>query len=271
MAAPPRSDDCTSDHEPDGLALLRMAWSHMLFLHWPANPAVLKPLLPAGLDLDLYEGRAWITMMPLRMSGVRPALTPPIPGLSSSLEVNLRACVMHRGERGLFFFSLDDSNTLAVWLGRTFFHLPYFRARMHATRRSEAFRFTSSRTHQGASAAKFECVWTAHAPVPPARPGELTHFLTERRVLFHAHRDKIYRACVWHKPWQLREAKIRTLRSSIIEAAGLPTPEDPPLAHHCDQLAVSVSGAQEAAENPAEVGMLEPALVHPPPSFTFAR
>ena len=192
--------------------LLKMVWSHRLFLHWPVEPETVRAWVPPQLELDVVSGRAWIGITAFRLNGVRAVLAPPMPGLSSFNEVNARVCVTHRGERGIYFFSLDASSSVAVWTARTFLHLPYFRARIQSTRRVDSFRFVSKRAHQGAQSADFDCSWTTGKSVAASRPGDLAHFLTERRQTFAMHRGRVHVCRVEHEPWPLREAKVTKLR-----------------------------------------------------------
>lgn len=254
-----------------GSRLLTMLWSNRLFLHWPVDPAALRARVPSQLDLDLVKGRAWIGVVAFRITNVRALLAPPVPGLSSFNEVNVRVCVTHRGEPGVYFLSLDASNLVAVWAARTFLHLPYFRARVQVGKRAEAFRFSSRRCHQSAIPADFECTWTAGRPLPPPRRGDLAHFLTERAQTFVVHRGRVHACSVEHEAWPLREAKVLTLKSNLLEAAGLSDPTEPPVAWHSDALAVSMSPIRELRTSEVASGLLDPAMSPPPAALTRRR
>ena len=116
---------------PPRRAVMRQNWRHLLFLHWVVSPERLRPLVPAGLDLDLFEGRAYVGLVPFTMTDVRPLWAPAVAGLSNFHETNARTYV-HRAGRdpGVWFFSLDAANPVAVALARAFFHLPYHHARI---------------------------------------------------------------------------------------------------------------------------------------------
>src|SRR4029079_1151950 len=90
--------------------LLRMVWEDLLFAHWPCDPAALEPHLPPGLALDTFDGRAWLGVVPFRISGIRARGLPAIPGLRGFLELNLRTYVVAGGKPGVWFFSLDAAS-----------------------------------------------------------------------------------------------------------------------------------------------------------------
>jgi uncharacterized protein YqjF (DUF2071 family) len=265
----PRSRRRTPDFDDtSSTRLLKMVWSHRLFLHWPVDPALLRAHVPEQLELDLREKHAWLGIAAFRLSGVRAILAPPMPGLSAFNEVNARVCVTYRGERGVYFFSADASSSVAVWSARTFLHLPYFRARIQATRRPESCRFASKRTPQGSRAATFDCAWTIGKPMSATRPGDLAHFLTERRQTFTLHRGRVYACHVDHEPWPLREARLTKFESTLFAAAGVPTPEGTPVAYHGDQLAVEMCSMKEVDRETAVAGLLDPAVAPPPASLS---
>ena len=133
---------------PAGTPLMHQQWGDLLFMHWPVPVAVLQPYLPPRLQLDTYDGMAWLAVVPFRMWDVHTRFTPPLPGARDFLELNVRTYVHLDGVPGVWFLSLDASNALAVWAARTFFHLPYLRAN-HAANPPCARR-VASRSHADA-------------------------------------------------------------------------------------------------------------------------
>ncbi len=228
---------------PTGPPLMRQSWGDLLFMHWPVPAAVLAPFLPPRLALDLHEGHAWLAIVPFRMWDVRTRFAPPVPGASNFLELNVRTYVHLDGVPGVWFLSLDATNALAVWVARTFFHLPYLRARMALTRPApNEVRYTARRTHAGAPAAHFAATWAVGAPLPPAdtAPGSRAFFLTERYCLYAARGPRLYRGRIAHAPWPLRAAELLEFDSNLIEAHGLPTPAGAPVLYAGGPLAVAL-------------------------------
>src|SRR5437764_14098290 len=113
---------------PTGPWIMTQTWHELLFAHWPIAPEKIRPLIPSVFTLDTFEGEAWVGVVPFRMSNVRPRWVPPMPGLSAFPELNVRTYVTIHGIPGVYFFSLDAGNPIAVAAARTVFHLPYFKA-----------------------------------------------------------------------------------------------------------------------------------------------
>jgi uncharacterized protein YqjF (DUF2071 family) len=219
---------------PEGIPLLRQQWSELLFLHWPVPAALLQPYLPPRLQIDTHDGMAWLGVVPFQMSKVRTRLTPEVPGTNAFLELNVRTYVHLDGVPGVWFFSLDATSALAVWVARTFFHLPYLRATMRLdTPGPDLRQFAAERTHGGAPPATFRATWKLGAPLPSAEPGSLAFFLTERYCLYTSNKaqTKLYRGRVAHAPWPLRTAQVLHYESNLVEGHGLPTPEGAPVVY----------------------------------------
>ena len=181
-------DRITPTQRPRDRVVMYQKWRHLLFLHWAVPPAILRPLVPPELELDLFEGRAFVGLIPFTMKGVRPAGLPAVPALSNFHETNVRTYVHFQGrDPGVWFFSLDAANVIAVRLARRFYHLPYHHARMfleceHPTRPadSRSILYAGARRWPERPTASYLIRGAASGPVQPARAGTLEHFLVER-------------------------------------------------------------------------------------------
>lgn len=225
---------------PRGPWVMAQTWSDLLFAHWPLPAEALRPLLPSGLPLDTFEGMAWIGVVPFRMSGVHPRLAPPLPWLSAFPELNLRTYVERDGRPGVFFFSLDAGNRLAVALARRIFMLPYLHARMLVGRGHE-IAYLSERRRRGAPPARFVGAYAPSGPAAIALPGSLAYFLTARFCLYTADSaGRLYRAEIDHAPWPLQPATATIAANSMAAAHGIALPEQRPLLHFARRLEVHV-------------------------------
>jgi uncharacterized protein YqjF (DUF2071 family) len=134
---------------------MAMRWHDVLFAHWPVRPDILRPLIPRSLELDTFDSWAWIGVVPFHMSGVRLRYLPECGCSMAFPELNVRTYVKSAGRNGVWFFSLDAMNRLAVRLARSWYGLPYYHARMDVQSDGEHIRYQSTRTHHGAPAAQF--------------------------------------------------------------------------------------------------------------------
>ena len=114
----------------DGPWIMTQSWHDLLFAYWPVATDLLCWKIPPGLELDLFEHQAWLGIIPFHMSNVAPRGVPALPFVSAFPEINVRTYVRVGDKPGVFFFSLDAGNPLAVTVARTMFHLPYFSAAM---------------------------------------------------------------------------------------------------------------------------------------------
>ena len=171
---------------PSGPWTMAQQWCDLLFAHWPIPAAAMRAFVPPALKLDTYDGQAWIGVVPFHMRNVRPRALPAVPWLSHFAELNVRTYVTAAdGSRpGVWFFSLDAANPVAVMLARRFFMLPYFNAAMDVRTVGDAVYYTSRRTHAGAAPAHFMARYRPTGPVYHAAQGTLEQWLTERYALY---------------------------------------------------------------------------------------
>jgi uncharacterized protein len=212
--------------------VMAQTWHDLLFAHWPVPVATLRRLVSAALEIDTFDSIAWLAVVPFRMSGVRVRGTPSVPWLSNFLELNVRTYVVHGGKPGVWFFSLDAENPVAVEIARRWFHLPYFRADMHLENRDDWFRYESTRAHRGAPAAVLRAKYRPIGAPTPAVPGTLEHFLTERYCLYTTdHASRLIRGEIHHDPWPLQVAEAEFAENTMDNAAGIALPARPPVLH----------------------------------------
>lgn len=212
--------------------IMAQSWHDLLFAHWPVPLEAIRPHVPASLSIDTFESQAWVGIVPFRMTGVRLRLTPALPWLSSFPELNVRTYVTFERKPGVWFFSLDAGNPVAVALARAWFGLPYFRARMTCREQNGWVQYCSERTHTGAPPAVLQAAYRSRGRLFEARPGTLDHFLTERYCLYAAKSGgRLYRGEIHHPPWAVQAAEAEITQNSMVEASGLALPSQPPLLH----------------------------------------
>jgi uncharacterized protein len=225
---------------------MRQNWGKLLFMHWAVDEQLLAPLIPSQLSIDTFDGKAWIGVVPFTMWGIRASFLPPIPGTSAFHELNVRTYVHYRGVPGVWFFSLDAANRLAVWGARKFYHLPYFNARMALEQEGKQIDYSSTRIDERGAPAEFRATWTIGEPLPRSEPESLEFFLTERYCLYAFHGERVSRSRIFHQPWPLQRATVQSTQSTMISSLGILQPETEPLLHYAESLAVDIWPLKEA-------------------------
>lgn len=222
---------------------MHQSWDKLLFMHWEIPIEALRRLIPEPLMIDTFEGKAWIGVTPLTIWDARPTFTPPLPWVSELHELNVRTYVHLNGIPGVWFFSLDANNPLAVAAARTLFSLPYYNASISLEQEGETIIYNLSRND---SDAMFNATWRIGVDLPQAEPGSLDFFLIERYCLYTTDKEKLYRCRIHHQPWRLQQtAALSEYKSNMIEANGLPTPIGEPLLHCGGPVDVAVWSLEE--------------------------
>jgi uncharacterized protein YqjF (DUF2071 family) len=114
---------------PETPWLMTQTWHRLLFAHWRADATELRRRIAAPFELDLFDGEAWLGVVPFYMTNVAFRGTPSLPWISSFPELNVRTYVRMGDRPGIYFLSLDAGRRLAVAAARTLFNLPYYAAR----------------------------------------------------------------------------------------------------------------------------------------------
>lgn len=216
---------------PEGPWIQRQSWNDFLFCHWPVPVEAIRAAVPRALELDLWEGTAWLGVIPFHMSGVTLRGLPDLPGFSAFPELNVRTYVRVGEHRGVYFLSLEAHNALAVALARRWYGLPYMLAAMDWRREGDHILYRSRRVHRGAPPAEYEARYAPRGEPFLAQPGTFEHWLTERYALFVVDaRSRIWRGDVHHEPWPLRQAEVDIAVNTLPASHGLPLLHPDPVA-----------------------------------------
>ena len=223
----------STEHRPWSMPsspwLMTQSWHDLLFAHWPADLSHMRRAVPKVFELDLFDGQAWLGVVPFYMTNVGVRATPSLPWLSAFPELNVRTYVRVADRPGVYFFSLDAGRRLAVAAARTLLNLPYHAAAMSVERRDVAVRYRSTRrTGDAAFHAEYEPAGEAFA----ASEGSLEYFLTERYCLYHHdRRGRPYRLEIHHRPWSLQRARATITNNTMAAASQLTVSNSPAFVH----------------------------------------
>src|SRR4051794_8105144 len=223
---------------PQGEPIMRQNWEDLLFLHWPVDPAMLRSLIPEPLELDTFDGKAWIGITPFRVTGLRLSALPELPGLNRFDELNVRTYVHYKGMPGIRFLSLDASKLVAAFAARLFYALPYYAADIDFTKIGNDYQFTSKRTT--GPAAMFRSHWRKGVRLRDPDQDSLAFFLAERYCFFTVREARVEMTRVYHHPWILEEAVVLSWESGMLSSLGIPEAHHEPLAHFSSFLDVEI-------------------------------
>jgi len=216
---------------------MTQSWHDLLFAHWPIAPEALRPLIPPQLELQTFDKQCWVSVVPFRMSGVRARWLPAIAGTSCFPELNVRTYVVCGGKPGVYFFSLDAANRLAVKAARLLYHLPYFFADMRSDDTGEEIVYRSKLRQ---SEAEFEGRYRPLGAVKRRSSATLDHWLTERYCLYATANGNVYRGEIHHEPWPLQDAEADIRMNTMAPAARIGLPDTQPLLHFAKRLDVLI-------------------------------
>ena len=241
MPVPTLEDRLAVRSRPQRAWVMEQTWTNLLFLHWRVPAEIVQSTLPGGLTVDTFDGVGWVGVVPFFMRRVHPRWLPSIAGgLSDFLELNVRTYVFDAaGRPGVWFYSLDCNQSIAVRIARKFFHLPYEHARMSATRDDEgSIRYKAKRRGREATA---DFAYRAGESGAEVTPGSLEFFLIERYLLFaYASRSRhLWSGRVWHPPYRVEPTTASAWSDLPLRQAGFETNGRPP-DHQCTAAPVTV-------------------------------
>jgi uncharacterized protein YqjF (DUF2071 family) len=217
---------------------IRQEWLHLLFAHWELPADQVRAIVPEQLELDTWEGKVYVGVVPFLLRSMAPRGLPAIPVISHFAEINVRTYVTHRGIPGVYFFSLDAANLSAVLGARFAYALPYYHAKFKVEVRRELVEY-ESRRRQRPGPAEFRGKYAVAGRVmewkPPAETVE--RFLSERYCLYAVSKRHLYRTHVHHLPWPLQPATAEMALNSMGEPLGLKL-EGKPLLHYSRSIKV---------------------------------
>jgi uncharacterized protein YqjF (DUF2071 family) len=210
----------------DGLWPVRLPWvmaqdwDHLLYLHYRVSAEQISRLLPAELEVEQYDGSAWLSVIPLRIAQVHLRNMVPIPGTADFDELNVRTYVTHRGIPGVYFLSIDASSRLASALARSSFNLPYHTSTMAFESIGGDYHAVSTRADD--PAVRFEAHYRPTGRPVSGAPAALTLALAERYCLYTTgRRGRLLRGDISHLPWTVQEVEATVECNDLLAANGV--------------------------------------------------
>ncbi|MBM7602659.1 uncharacterized protein YqjF (DUF2071 family) [Metabacillus crassostreae] len=224
--------------------VMKQTWEHLLFAHWKIDIDFIRPYIPEYLEIDTFNGDAWIAVVPFEMRNIRLRYLPEIPFTSSFAEINVRTYVTKNGKPGVYFFSLDAANLLAVQVAKTFFYLPYYYATISSVKDGDSIKYHSIR-HKQKGEYEFTASYKPTSEIFFAQTGTLESWLTERYCLYTSHNNKLYISEINHDPWPLQHAEANITCNTMIPISDFHLEQNKPLLHYSKGIDVVLWGLEK--------------------------
>ncbi len=212
--------------------IMRQRWRNLLFSHWPIPLETLRRHIPSELEIDTYQGRAYLGVIVFMIEGIH------LRGLSSlSLtpvfsEVNLRTYVHYQGKPGVFFLSLDVGDWASYTIAKRWYRLPYKKALISFQKEGQSFACQSVRKGTIDPPISFGVKYAPASEVYVPKEGTLDHWLTERYCLFSTNNgSNIYCGEIHHRPWPLQKAKADISKNTLFTPFRMEGSEGKPICH----------------------------------------
>jgi uncharacterized protein YqjF (DUF2071 family) len=125
-----------ADRVPGEARFLSAEWRYLLMLNYAVDPAALLPMVPAGTELDFFEGRALFSLVGFRFLRTR-VMGVAIPFHCHFEEINLRFYVRRKMpteeiRRGVVFVRELVPRLAVAVMARLFYNEPYRACRMRS-------------------------------------------------------------------------------------------------------------------------------------------
>ena len=210
--------------------VMKQTWNDLLFAHFPVKYEVLRKLVPEVLPLDTYDGKCWVGVVPFHMTDIRLRGLPPVPGTDKFPELNVRTYVIIDGKPGVYFFSLDATNLLAVKVARTFYHLPYVHAHIKVQKHADLIKYESKRVKGDA---RFVADYRPVSKPYFAEKGSFEEWLVERYCLYTLNSKGVPLRCdILHHPWLLQQAESEIKENTMLSSQGIVVENDSAIFHY---------------------------------------
>lgn len=177
-------------------------WNRAIFLHWKVDFDALRERVPQELEIDLYEGQPWVSLVAFTMENIRPRTLPSFPPVSNFDEINIRTYVKTKGKTGVYFLSIEAGNKISTWLAKTISQLPY---RFSNIKRTPTTFHSSNAEYNDQLSFHFEVLETKN------KKSQLDKWLTERYALFQDTLTGINQFEIHHLEWPLNQIQLNKL------------------------------------------------------------
>jgi len=177
-------------------------WNDAIFLHWQVDVSKVKPFLPDGLELDVLDGKTWVSIVAFDMNHIGIRSLPRLPHISDFHEINIRLYVICNNKPSVYFLSMEGSKRSSCKVLKTISKFPYRPSKMKRT----SFSYESKNEHAKDS---FYAEYRLNSN--PVIKDETDIWLTERYAVFQDYKKQLIEYDVHHAPWPIQGINIKKL------------------------------------------------------------
>lgn len=208
-------------------------WHDVLFLHFQVDPHEIKPYILPELELDLFEDQAWIGLVLFKVKGNRLRWLPPVPGVSSFLQVNIRTYVTYKEMQGVYFLNLDVNNPMIVKMGKMRGLLPFRFADMQSIRSENTITFNNRCQSRKGAEEKLSVTFEPFDKV--VDKGAFERWFAERYHQWFKQNNHLFRIDIQHLPWELQQVQYSVNANTKLSFLKHSHLQNHPIAHYSKQ------------------------------------
>ncbi|WP_207533235.1 YqjF family protein [Desertivirga arenae] len=191
---------------PKGRWSYYQEWNNALFLHYVVPVEILRSLVPGMLELDTYQGQAWVSVVAFKMENIRPRRFPALSFLSNFWEINVRTYVIKGNKRGVYFLNIEAEKLLSAFISRNLSGLPYEKSNISVSTSSSSNLFIASNI-----AKDFKLKADFEVQEKIIAKSNLDNWLTERYCLYLPRENKLFRYEIHHEEWEIAKVLLKRL------------------------------------------------------------
>lgn len=203
-------------------------WNKALFLHWKVPYDALRKFVPKKLNIDTFNGDAYISLVAFFMQKIRPRNLPAIKFISDFVEINIRTYIDNDNKKGVYFLNIEAEKYFSSFIAKKLSGLPYRKSNIQRTDKNYKSSNIPKNFHLDA---EFE------VKEQLTKKTELDNWLTERYCLYLDKKETIYRYDIHHKEWNLKNVDIKRLNLNY-KIGDLNLSNKPDLTHYSDGVKV---------------------------------
>ncbi|WP_109851015.1 YqjF family protein [Aquimarina sp. AU58] len=178
-------------------------WNNAIFIHWQVELSELQKFVPKELEIDLFEGKPWVSLVAFTMEKIRPKNLPAFPPISNFDEINIRTYVKSNSKTGVYFLSIEGGTSLSCKIAKAISQLPY---RYSKIKRGKHQYLSINPKFKD----QLDIQFSIKEEITDKSPLDI--WLTERYALFQDTEKSINEFEIHHLEWPIQKIEVTNLK-----------------------------------------------------------